>query len=91
MSETQHTTQTPHASNTETTAFNAGRGRGRGRRRGGGRGGAGRDGRGSENFIQRSASNLQAIINTDRDFEGKVPTIGVIGLASERNFKMVFN
>ena len=89
MSETQHTTQTPHASNTETTAFNAGRGRGR--RRGGGRGGAGRDGRRSENFIQRRASNLQAIINTDRDFEGKVPTIGVIGLASERNFKMVFN
>ena len=85
MSELQQTTQTPPATNTETTAFNAGRGRGRGR--GGGRGGAGRGGRGNDNFRQRRASNLQAIINTDRDFEGKVPTIGVIGLASERNLR----
>ena len=83
MSESQETTQTPPTTNTETTAFNAGRGRGRG----GGRGGGGRGGRGSDNFRQRRASNLQAIINTDRNFEGKVPKIGVIGLASERNLK----
>ena len=87
MSEPQQTTQTPPATNTETTAFNAGRGRGRGRGRGGGRFGAGRGGRGNENYRQKRASNLQVIINTDRDFEGKVSTIGVIGLSSERNLK----
>ena len=74
MSESPQTTQTPPTTNTEITAFNAGRGRGRG----GGRGGGGRGGRGSDNFRQRRASNLQAIINTDRNFEGKVPKIGVI-------------
>ena len=42
MSELQQTTQTPPATNTETTAFNAGRGRG------GGRGGGGHGGRGSD-------------------------------------------
>ena len=84
MPKQQQTTQTTPKTNPETAASSAGRGREGGR---GGIGRGGRGGRGTGNFRQRRASNLQAIINIDRDFEGKVPTIGVIGLSSEQNLR----
>ena len=59
----------------------------KGRRRGTGRGGrGGRSGHG-DTYRQRRSNNLQAIINVDRDFEGKISSIGVIGLPSEQNLR----
>ena len=78
-------TPTPSANNTELSAgnrTNAGRGRGNNRSNGG-RGGRG----GQNNFRERRNNNLQTIINNDRDFEGKVQNIGVLGLPSEKNLK----
>ena len=84
MPEPRQKTQFTPTTNPETPASRAGCGRGgrRGATRYGGRGG-----RGSKNFRQRRASNLQAIMDTDKDFEGKVPSIGVIGIPSERNLR----
>ena len=82
----QTPTQTPNTNNaTESSAgnqTNAGRGRGN-NRSSSGRGGRG----GRSNYKERRSNNLQSIINSDRDFEGKVPSFGVIGLPSERNLR----
>ena len=58
-----------------------------GRGRGYGRGGSGYGGKYTTIFKQRRSNNLQSIINTDKDFKGKVKDLGVIGLPSERNLK----
>ena len=51
------------------------------------RGNIGR-GRGYEgNYKQRRATDLQTIINTDKNFEVVTPGIGIIGLPSERNLR----
>ena len=84
MPEPQQTTQFTPTTNPETPASRAGRGS-VGRRDATRYGGCG--GPVSENFRKRRARNLQAIMDTDKYFEGKVPSIGVIGIPSERNLR----
>ena len=58
-----------------------------GRGRGYGRGSSGYGGKYTTTYRQKRANNLQSIINTDKEFKGKVEELGVIGLPSERNLK----
>ena len=85
LQQTPTPTQTQTNINTESSArnlSNTGRGRGNNRSQGG-RGGQG----GRSSYQERRSNNLQLIINSNRDFEGKVSTIGVIGLPSEQNLR----
>ena len=67
--------------NTTENPNKKGRGRGTGRVGRGGRSGYG------EAYRQWRENNLRAIINTYRDFEWKISSIGVIGLPSEQNLR----
>ena len=82
MSEQQHSqtpTQTQEGSD---TAGKSNLNADRGNRSERGTGGRGRGFQG--NYRQRRATNIQAVIDTDKNFEGVTPGIGVIGLPSEK-------
>lgn len=38
-------------------------------------------------FQAKTATNIQAIIDADRDYQGSVPEVGVLGLPNERNLQ----
>ena len=87
MSNTNHESETPPAQTTNGTAGSTSLS-GRASRTGGYRGGTNNRGGNNNSYNRnRGEQSIIAINSTDRDYKGKVETIGVLGLPIERHLK----